>query len=56
MLEAMGMYVLISHNTTPTTISAMTILTKGMLLLSCNVKRQAAAASPAWRGSDGRVS
>jgi hypothetical protein len=30
MLEAMGMYVLISHNATPTTISAITMFTKGI--------------------------
>jgi hypothetical protein len=30
MAEAMGMYVLISHNATPTTISATTMFIKGI--------------------------
>lgn len=36
MLEAMGMYVLINHNRTPTTTSTMTIVINGMLFLFCN--------------------
>ena len=31
-LEAMGIYVLISHNATPTTINVITILIKGTFL------------------------
>ena len=31
MLEAMGMYVFISHSATPTTINVMTILINGIL-------------------------
>jgi hypothetical protein len=34
MLEAMGIKLLISHNATPTTISAITMLIKGILLSS----------------------